>query len=103
MEGRDLYSSLPEGCISHIISFTSPRDACRSSAVCSIFRSASESDMVWERFLPSGYPDILAGSGSPVQFSSKDLLLQLLNPILIDEGKMTVIVVLGRRWCSCSW
>ncbi|RWR96601.1 F-box protein PP2-B11 [Cinnamomum micranthum f. kanehirae] len=69
MEGLDLFSNLPEGCISHIISFTSPRDACRSSAVCSIFRSASESDMVWERFLPSGYPDILAGSASPVQFS----------------------------------
>ncbi|KAJ8616107.1 hypothetical protein MRB53_035479 [Persea americana] len=91
MEGLDLFSSLPEGCISHIISFTSPRDACRSSAVCSIFRSASESDMVWERFLPPDYPDVLAGSVSPpVRFSSKkELFFRLCDPVLIDDNRMS--------------
>ncbi|XXG89707.1 hypothetical protein AAC387_Pa12g1647 [Persea americana] len=89
MEGLDLFSSLPEGCISHVISFTSPRDACRSSAVCSIFRSASEADSVWERFLPPDYPDFLAGSDSPpVRFSSKMELFFQLCAVLFDDNKM---------------
>ena len=93
MEGLDLFGKLPEGCISHIISFTSPRDACRSSAVCSIFRSGSESDSVWERFLPPDYQDVLAGSVSPpVRFSSKkELFFRLCDPVLIDEGRMVNI------------
>ncbi|KAJ8616106.1 hypothetical protein MRB53_035478 [Persea americana] len=91
MEGLDLFGKLPEGCISHIISFTSPRDACRSSAVCSIFRSGSEPDSVWERFLPPDYQDVLAGSVSPpVRFSSKkELFFRLCDPVLIDEGRMS--------------
>ncbi|RWR96600.1 F-box protein PP2-B11 [Cinnamomum micranthum f. kanehirae] len=91
MEGLDLFSKLPEGCISHIISFTSHRDACRSSAVCSIFRAASESDSVWERFLPPDYPDVLAGSVSPpVRISSKkELFFRLCDPVLIDDNKMS--------------
>ncbi|KAJ8616100.1 hypothetical protein MRB53_035472 [Persea americana] len=90
MEGQDLFSNLPEGCISHILSLTSPPDVCRSSAVCSIFRSASESDIIWERFLPSDHPDILNRSVSPLHLSSKkELFFGLLDPILIDEGKMS--------------
>ncbi|XXG89716.1 hypothetical protein AAC387_Pa12g1651 [Persea americana] len=91
MESLDLFGKLPEGCISHIISFTSPRDACRSSAVCSIFLSASESDSVWERFLPPDYQDVLAGSVSPpVRFSSKkELFFRLCDPVLIDDKKMS--------------
>ncbi|KAF8394160.1 hypothetical protein HHK36_020366 [Tetracentron sinense] len=46
------FNVLPEGCISNILSLTSPGDACRSSLVSSIFRWASESDIVWEKFLP---------------------------------------------------
>ncbi|KAJ8616105.1 hypothetical protein MRB53_035477 [Persea americana] len=89
MESLDLLSSLPEGCISYIISFTSPRDACRSSAVCSIFRSGSESDSVWERFLPPDYQDVLAGSVSPpVRFSSKKEPFFQLCAVLFDDNKM---------------
>eukprot|EP00268_Persea_americana_P050271 TRINITY_DN5450_c0_g1_i6.p1 TRINITY_DN5450_c0_g1~~TRINITY_DN5450_c0_g1_i6.p1 ORF type:complete len:293 (-),score=52.37 TRINITY_DN5450_c0_g1_i6:282-1160(-) len=91
MRGQDLFSNLPDGCISHIFSFfTSPQDAVISSAVCPTFRSASESDVVWEKFLPPDYPDILAGSVSPVHFSSKkELFIRLCDPIIIDEGKMS--------------
>ncbi|KAJ4957167.1 hypothetical protein NE237_013950 [Protea cynaroides] len=55
MERRstDDLNVLPEGCISNILSLTSPSDACRSSVVSSVFRSAADSNSVWERFLPS--------------------------------------------------
>ncbi|KAE8684088.1 Tetratricopeptide repeat-like superfamily protein [Hibiscus syriacus] len=45
---------LPEDCLSVVISFTSPEDALRSSLVSSVFRSATDSDMVWERWWKQG-------------------------------------------------
>ncbi|XP_057982160.1 putative F-box protein PP2-B12 [Malania oleifera] len=86
------WSSLPEGCIANIVSLTSPRDACRLSLVSSAFRSASNSDSVWERFLPSDYPAILSRSCSPSpprgDFSSKkEFYFRLCDsPLLIDGG-----------------
>ncbi|XP_051144103.1 putative F-box protein PP2-B12 [Andrographis paniculata] len=86
--------ALPEHCIANALSLTSPKDVCRLSAVASTFRSASESDTVWERFLPSDYRDILSravdGSDSLVdRFDlKKDLYLHLCdNPVLIDGGR----------------
>ncbi|ESR33870.1 hypothetical protein CICLE_v10006913mg [Citrus x clementina] len=35
-------------CISHIISLSVPRDACKSSLVCHVFKSAADSDSVGE-------------------------------------------------------
>ncbi|KAJ4969259.1 hypothetical protein NE237_015960 [Protea cynaroides] len=93
-QGRtvDLYV-LPEGCISNILSLTSPRDACRSSVISSVFRSAVDSDAVWERFLPSDYQQILSSSVYPFPFvfsSKKELYLYLCdNPVLIDKGTKT--------------
>ncbi|KAF8369754.1 hypothetical protein HHK36_032224 [Tetracentron sinense] len=88
----DYFQVLPEECISNIISSTliSPGDACRSSLVSSIFKSVADSDLVWEKFLPSDLKEIISKSVSPVVSSSnKDLFLCLCNhPILIDEGKM---------------
>ncbi|KAL5702483.1 hypothetical protein ACHQM5_027696 [Ranunculus cassubicifolius] len=85
-------SDLPEGCITNIISFTSPRDACASSLVSSTFKSAADSDVVWEKFLPSDYTDILSRSVSPLSFddfpSKKQLYFRLCDdPVLIDGGK----------------
>uniref|UniRef100_A0A5B7BDD5 Putative F-box protein PP2-B10-like n=1 Tax=Davidia involucrata TaxID=16924 RepID=A0A5B7BDD5_DAVIN len=82
---------LPEGCIANVLSLTSPRDACRLSLVASTFRSAAESDAVWERFLPSDYHGILAravDSSPPLVFmSKKDLYLRLCDhPLIIDKG-----------------
>ncbi|KAK2637881.1 hypothetical protein Ddye_025676 [Dipteronia dyeriana] len=62
----------------------------RSSLVFSTFRSAMESDIVWERFLPSDYSDMVSRSLTPLNFSSKKQLFQCLcNPLLIDGGKLS--------------
>ena len=94
--GESLYGGigfheLPEGCIAAIISFTSPRDACRLAAVSKMFNSAAHSDAVWDRFLPSDYADIIARSDGGAELlnslSKKDLFLRLaFRPLLIDGG-----------------
>ncbi|KAK4282966.1 hypothetical protein QN277_014275 [Acacia crassicarpa] len=79
---------LPEGCIAHVLSFTSPRDACRLSCVSSSFRSAADSDALWDSFLPPDCPSLLSRSSSPPSFSSKKHLYLYLShqPLLIDDG-----------------
>ncbi|TXG65178.1 hypothetical protein EZV62_006453 [Acer yangbiense] len=62
---------LPEDCFAHILSFTSPSDACRLSLVSSMARSAADSDNVWEKFLPSDYQEILSRLVWKVVYSSK--------------------------------
>ncbi|XP_065854207.1 F-box protein At2g02240-like isoform X2 [Euphorbia lathyris] len=89
--GVDL-CGLPEDCTATIFSFTSPKDVGRFSTVSSGIRSASESDAVWRRFLPSDYQALISQSSDPSLLSSspsaKDLYLYLAdNPILIDDGK----------------
>lgn len=91
--GIDFYV-LPEGCIAAVISFTSPRDACRFSSISRIFKSAADSDAVWEHFLPSDYRDILARSDAGLSLldslSKKHLFMHLVhNPLLIDNGAMS--------------
>lgn len=85
---------LPEGCISHILSLTSPADAARSAACCRAFRSAAESDAVWERFLPPDYGDILTRAVEPVSYvSKKDLYMRLSDhPLLIDAGRKSFML-----------
>ncbi|XWS58136.1 hypothetical protein CRYUN_Cryun08bG0008400 [Craigia yunnanensis] len=78
---------LPEDCLSTILSFTSPEDAFRSLLVSLTFRSAIDSDIVWERFLPSDYPEIVLSSVTPLKFSSrKELFQRLCDPVLTDGG-----------------
>ncbi|KAL8540815.1 hypothetical protein ACS0TY_002146 [Phlomoides rotata] len=77
----------------YALSLTSPKDACRLSLVASTFRSASQSDAVWSRFLPSDYRSIISraadGDSLLSKFhSKKDLYLHLCDhPNLIDEGR----------------
>ncbi|KAK5795173.1 hypothetical protein PVK06_036431 [Gossypium arboreum] len=79
-------SALPLDCITLIISFTSPRDACRLSLVSTVFNSATESDAVWESFLPSQYEALIPSSLS--LSSKKQLYLSLCeNPLLIEAGR----------------
>ncbi|KAI3885852.1 hypothetical protein MKX03_016014 [Papaver bracteatum] len=87
----ELINLLPENCIAHILSFTTPRDICRSSLVSPVFRLAGESNVVWEKFLPSDYRDIVSRLCSPVApcSSTKELYFHLCNPARIEEGKMT--------------
>ncbi|KAL1341777.1 hypothetical protein HN51_028311 [Arachis hypogaea] len=82
------FQDLPEGCIANVVSLTTPRDACSLALVSSTFRSAAESDSVWDRFLPSDYNDIVSQSTSSSCRSKKQLYLSLCeNPILVDDGK----------------
>nr|AWL54296.1 phloem protein 2-11 [Boehmeria nivea] len=87
--------NLPEECISHIISLTSPKDACRLSLVSPLFRSASDSDAVWENFLPNDYREIVSRRSGldPILEDSmpkKALFFYLCdNPIIIDNGTMS--------------
>ncbi|KAK7828352.1 f-box protein pp2-b10, partial [Quercus suber] len=77
-------SVLPEGCISNVVSLTSPKDACTACAVSPIFGAAAESNAVWEWFLPSDYQAIIARSSSTsldsLNFSSKKQLYLKILP-----------------------
>jgi len=76
---------LPESCISHILCFTTPGDVCRLSAVNQTFRSAGNSDSVWEKMLPNQYPYLLARLDSPLEINSKkELYFALCHPNWID-------------------
>ncbi|KAH9755364.1 F-box protein PP2-B15 [Citrus sinensis] len=82
---------LPEDCVAIILSLTSPSDACRSTLVSSTLRSAAKSDVVWEKFLPSDYQDLVSRSITSLKFSSKkELYLRLCNPTLIANGRKMV-------------
>ncbi|KAA0051432.1 F-box protein PP2-B10-like [Cucumis melo var. makuwa] len=84
------FSALPEGCIAHILSFTSPQDVCRSASVSTTFRSAADSDALWDRFLPPDYADEISHAVSqlsPPLSSKKQLYLHLCRfPVLIHGG-----------------
>ncbi|XAR52662.1 hypothetical protein NMG60_11020844 [Bertholletia excelsa] len=82
-----VFSDLPQDCVSTILSFTSPPDACTSSLASSTLRSLADSDAVWEKFLPSDHEHIVLRSVTPFKFSSKkELYFCLCNPLLIDGG-----------------
>ncbi|XP_062003290.1 putative F-box protein PP2-B12 [Rosa rugosa] len=83
--------ALPEGCIANVISLTTPRDACRLSLISRDFKSAADSDAVWDKFLPHETNEILSHSESAIHAKSKKELYFTLshNPIVIDDGKMS--------------
>ncbi|XP_074359469.1 F-box protein VBF-like [Apium graveolens] len=85
MASKLSFSMLPEDCISNIISFTSPADACK--AVSSTFTLAAKSDLVWDKFLPSDYLDIVHRSVIPLDSSSRrKLFFRLSHSTIIDGG-----------------
>ncbi|KAJ8561206.1 hypothetical protein K7X08_027396 [Anisodus acutangulus] len=87
----DYFRLLPEGCVSDILSYTSPKDASTSSAISRGFKSAAESDVIWEKFLLDDYQDIVSRYVSPRVCSSKrELYFSLCDsPVLIDGGKLS--------------
>lgn len=110
---------LAEGCIAHIITFTSPKDACVSALVSKMFQSAADSDDVWEKFLPLDYKDILSRSTVPINLadypSKKQLYLRLCSisdPILLDGGTKSLClekttgkkcIMVGARELGIAW
>ncbi|KAJ4775426.1 F-box family protein [Rhynchospora pubera] len=99
-------SRLPVDCLSRIISLTSPRDACRCSAVSTFFQSAAAADVVWEHFLPADLDNILSETlDKPVFLSKKELYFHLSNEgILVDDGKMILSLdrLTGAKICMLS-
>ncbi|XP_023530001.1 F-box protein PP2-B10-like [Cucurbita pepo subsp. pepo] len=113
------FSSLPEGAIANILSLTTPSDACRSSAVSRTFHAAALSDIVWERFLPTDWEDLISRrkpndlNFDPTTWSTKEIFFSLCNnPLLIDDGYTSIsldkrsgkkCVMLGARELSIVW
>ncbi|KAJ1413816.1 Phloem protein 2-like [Sesbania bispinosa] len=109
--GKAAFEHLPEGCIANVLSFTTPRDACILSLVSSTFRSAAQSDVVWDRFLPSDYRSILSESsslaGSSRCASKKDLYLYLCQTpflsFILDKLYGKRCYMLSPRTLSIVW
>lgn len=89
------FCAIPTDCVSKIISLTSPPDACRLALVSNLFKSVSESDTVWEKFLPGDFQEVVGRSDSAADechclflgFSKKQLFFRLSEfPLLIDSG-----------------
>lgn len=69
----------------------SPKDACRSSAVCSALKDSADSDEAWEGFLPSDWQHLVAQSSSPNLNSlpKKQLYLHLCDhPLLLADNTL---------------
>ncbi|KEH43703.1 putative phloem protein [Medicago truncatula] len=83
------FEDLAEGCISSILSRTTPVDAGRLSVVSKTFLSAADSDAVWNHFLPSDVNSIISQSPSLANAPSKKALYLTLSdrPIIIDDAK----------------
>jgi len=83
---------LPEGCIAAIVSRTTPLDAGRLSVVSKTFRSASDSDEVWNHFLPSDsqfFDSIISHTPSLANIPTQKYLYLALSdrPIIINNGR----------------
>ncbi|ESR34096.1 hypothetical protein CICLE_v10006983mg, partial [Citrus x clementina] len=89
--GVTVVDQQPEECISHGISFTTPRDACRSSLI------------PWVKFLPSDYKEIIFSSVSDssliTTLSKKDLYFYLYHHLvfIINDSRVTIIVLSFNR------
>uniref|UniRef100_A0A0A0L9G5 F-box domain-containing protein n=1 Tax=Cucumis sativus TaxID=3659 RepID=A0A0A0L9G5_CUCSA len=112
-------NQLPAECLSCILAFTSPKDACRSAVVSPAFRSAADSDALWTTFLPSDYRQIIsqASSSSTSSFlnslSKKALYLRLSDHLLfigsgnsgfvLEKGSGKKCYMIGARDLEIVW
>lgn len=79
---------LPESCIFHILTFTSPRDISRLAVVSKQLRSMAYSDVVWQKFLPRQCGQIKKRAVPPLEFPSKrELYFRLCDSVFIDKGR----------------
>ncbi|XP_045809080.1 F-box protein PP2-B10-like [Trifolium pratense] len=111
------FEDLPEGCISTILSRTTPLDAGRLSLISKTFHSAADSNAVWDQFLPSDtnfIDSIISQSPSLANIPTKKALYLALSdrPIIIDNGKKSFqldrksgkkCIMLAARSLSIVW
>ncbi|KAL5068777.1 hypothetical protein RYX36_019664 [Vicia faba] len=108
--------TLPDDCVSKILSYTSPPDACTFSMVSSILQSPANSDTLWRTFLPSDYDHILSRTLNPLTLQSssyKHLFYSLSQqPLLLDKGNISFKLdkcsgkksyILSARELSITW
>ncbi|GAU20606.1 hypothetical protein TSUD_33420 [Trifolium subterraneum] len=86
------FEDLREECIAAILSRTTPLDAGRLSLISKTFRSAADSDAVWDQFLssdPTFIDSIISQSPFVANVPTKKALYLALSdrPIIIDDGK----------------
>ncbi|CAN1175504.1 F-box protein PP2-B10 [Linum perenne] len=111
-------NELPEECIVKILSYLGPKRSCRLAAVSRSFYSASQSDVLWESFLPANYPSVISQSSDQSLLTGGDVLKKEIfrrlceRPILIDQGKKSwmlekqggkVTMMLGARDLLIAW
>ncbi|CAH9085064.1 unnamed protein product [Cuscuta epithymum] len=88
----DDFAKLPEECISEILSLTSPVDVSAFSIISKRFKSASDSDNAWSKFVPSDIDDIISKSSTPFPLESPPTKKQLFFSLsgfsfVLEEGK----------------
>ncbi|KAL9233425.1 hypothetical protein vseg_008429 [Gypsophila vaccaria] len=114
-----LFDAMPEGCIATALSFTAPLHTCRLATVSKVFKSAADSDAVWDRFLPSDYREILARSEGGAEgllgdlVTKRELFFYLVDhPLLIDCSSMSFFLdkptgkkcfVISARKLAITW
>ncbi|CAI8603231.1 unnamed protein product [Vicia faba] len=86
---------LAEGCIAAILCRTSPVDAGRFSVLSKTFRSAADSDAVWNQFLPSEsnfVASVVSQFPSLANAPTKKAFYLALSdhPIITDDGQKSV-------------
>lgn len=108
---------LPEECLSHILSLTSPVDVFRSQLVSKQFYLASGSNTVWEKFLPSACADEIISRSSVSSIlhqltSKKDLFTHFCRSILLNNNTQSFgldkwtgknCYMLGARALMITW
>ncbi|XP_038878468.1 F-box protein PP2-B10-like [Benincasa hispida] len=120
-EGEEIsdFSSLPEGVVAKILSLTTPSDACRSSAVSRTFHAAAQSDIVWDKLLPTDWKLLISRrkpsnlNFDPISSPKKEIFFSLCeSPLLIDDGNKSLslekwsgkkCIMLGARDLSIVW
>uniref|UniRef100_A0A0D9VMI3 F-box domain-containing protein n=1 Tax=Leersia perrieri TaxID=77586 RepID=A0A0D9VMI3_9ORYZ len=102
---------LPTELLVEVLALTTPRDACRTAAVCREFLASADSDAVWSRFLPGGdFPLLADGELEPSLSlpppSTKGLFLRLsAAPLLLpDELKVrSLLAPHPQTLAMCFW
>ncbi|KAL9239595.1 hypothetical protein vseg_013904 [Gypsophila vaccaria] len=109
---------LPEECIEHILSLTSPKDVLLSTALVSKqFLSVSSSDAVWAKLLPPDWEGIISRASTVIPRDQigfkKDLFIYLCRfPILLENNTTSFALdkwsgktcyMLGARALSIIW